>query len=170
MDAFRVIDYGHARAGYLCNAILSDMDGAVEAHWTLGRGNKLVSEARPLSREAFELLWDGIAASVGDGGVFLAHLVTDPTRLLSSPVHHVVSTVQARAGQAWQRTFMVPVSEVDPAFLGWLAALAIPARPPLGEPASKREGRLRPVHPPHPSVAGRHVAVAPRVRRLPALA
>ena len=146
MEPFKIIDYDRSRGGHVCNAVLSDRGGGAEASWTHGRHDAVVAEARPLTGEAFGRLWDGIAASVRDGGAFGRHLVADPTRPVVPAAHHVISTVHAQGGRVRHRTFMVPVGEADPAFAAWLEALGVPARA-----TSLRSGHARPaVKPPGP--------------------
>ncbi len=125
MKDFKLIDYCYSRNGCPCNAVVYDMDGKVEANWTLDRDGEAMTEVHPVANEAFGLLWERIATSVSGGGVFWTHLVTDPTRLIDPAVHHVISAVNVRDGRLWHRTFMVPAGEADPVFTGWLEALAV---------------------------------------------
>ena len=127
MEDYKAIDYARRQGGLTCNGILSDMGGAFDALWTFDREGQLVTDERPLTDEAFALLWDGIAASVSAGGVFWRCLVTDPTRLMDPDLYHVISTVQAQGGWAKHRTFMVPAGEAEPAFLAWFESLAVPS-------------------------------------------
>ena len=137
-----MIDYDHLQSGFRCNGNLSDVDGRFEAHWTFeGRGGT-ATEARPLTGEEFALLWDGVAASVSGGGVFGRCLVADPTRLIDPDLHHVVVTTQVQDGRLQHRTFMVPSSEADPAFLAWLDALAVAGRAGCGSSTSARVGQV----------------------------
>lgn len=139
MEPFKIIDYDRSRSGWVCNAVLSDRGGEAEANWTHGRHGAVVAEARPLAGGAFGRLWDGIAASVRDGGVFGRHLVTDPTHTLCPAAHHVIATVHARGDRVRHRTFMVPLREADPAFAAWLGALGVPPR--VAPPRSGRPNR-----------------------------
>ena len=109
-----------------CNAVLSDMDGRIEAGWIFDRNDETVTEEHALSKEVFGMLWDGIAASLREGGIFRACLVTDPTRLIDPALYHVITTVQVRDGRVQYWTFMVPSGEADPVFTAWLEALAVP--------------------------------------------
>ena len=126
MENFKAIDYARRQDSLTCNGILSDMGGTLDALWTFDREGQLVTDEHPLTEQAFALLWDGIAASVSAGGVFWKCLVTDPTRSIDPDLYHVISTVQVQGGWAKHCTFMVPVDEAEPAFLAWLASLAVP--------------------------------------------
>lgn len=101
------------------------MDGRIEAGWTFDRNDETVTEEHALSDEAFGMLWDGIAASLREGGFFRACLFTDPARLIDPALYHVITTVQVQDGRVLYWTFMVPSGEVDPVFTAWLEALAV---------------------------------------------
>ena len=126
MENYKAIDYDHLQGGLPCSAVLSDMDGKIEAGWTFDRNDETVTEEHALTDEAFGMLWNGIAASLSGEGIFRACLVTDPARLIDPALYHVITTVQVQDGRVRYWTFMVPSGEVDPVFTAWLEALAVP--------------------------------------------
>lgn len=130
MEKYKAIDYDHQQDSFFCNAMLSNMTGPFEAHWTFDRDGEMRTDVRALTGEEFGLLWDGIAASLGTGGVFGRCLVDDPTRLIDPAAHHVIATLQVNGSVVQHRTYMVPSDEADPAFMAWLAALAAPGATP----------------------------------------
>lgn len=121
-----MIDYDRSHGASSCNGNLSDVGGGCEAHWTLARPDGILTRTPPLTGEEFALLWDGVAAPVGGGGIFGKFLVTDPTRLVDPASYHVITATQVRDGLLLHRTFMVPAGESDPAVLSWLDALGVP--------------------------------------------
>lgn len=121
-----MIDYDRSHGTFSCNGNLSDVGGGFEAHWTLARPDGVSTRTPSLTGEGFALLWDGVAAPVGGGGILGRFLVTDPTRLVDPASHHVITATQVWDGQLLHRTFMVPAGESDPAFLSWLDALEVP--------------------------------------------
>lgn len=135
MANYKMIDYGHQQGGSPCNGNLSDVEGVFEAYWTFDddRGGT-VTEACALASERFALLRDSIAVSVMGNRVFGKRLVTDPTRLVDADLYHVITTTQVQGSRTRHRTFMVPADEMDPSFLAWLDALAVPGAVGRGDP------------------------------------
>ena len=89
----------------------------LQGRGALDRDGRLVTDMHPVPDAAFMLLRDGIAVSLDARGVFWDHLVADPTRLIDPAAHHLTATVQAGKGQAQHRTFMVPATQTDRAFI-----------------------------------------------------
>ena len=140
MENYKMIDYDHSNNGLMCNGNLSNIEGPFEAHWTFDQEGQLATATRYLTTEAFGLLWDGVTASVSAGGVFWKHQATDPTRLIDPDLHHVIAVLQAQDGWMRSRTFLVPSSEADPAFVTWLDALAAPGNTRYGGIVHTRKG------------------------------
>ena len=137
-----MIDYDHSQGGLTSNGNLSNMDGPFEAHWTFDQQGQLVTAQCDLTAGAFALLWDGIAASVGAGGVFWKCLATDPTRLTDPTLYHVVTILKVQDGRAHSRTFLVPSGEADPVFVAWLDILAAPGGVRCGDIMPFRKERV----------------------------
>jgi len=146
MEDYKLIDYDHTRDDLPCNAVLSDMDGLVEAVWLFDHHDGSAMEQRPVIDLVFKQLWTGIADSVSAGGVFCMYLINDPTRIIDPAQYHVISSVQEASERVQHRTFMVPADESDPTFTAWLGVLM--ATTGLREGDRAGQGSIRNAHVP----------------------
>ena len=127
MEDCKLIDYDHTRDGSLCNGIMSDYDVRPEVIWTYDRHGRSVTRTEPVTEAAFATLWDGIAASLKNRGVFWRCLVTDPSCLIDPEAGHVIVATSGTNGHVRHLTFVIPADEADPEFTTWLRALGVPA-------------------------------------------
>ena len=86
-----------------------------------------MTRTEPVTEAVFATLWDGIAASLKNGGVFWRCLMTDPCRLINPEAGHMIVATSEPIGQVRYLTFVVPIDEADPEFAAWLQALGVPA-------------------------------------------
>ena len=108
MENYKMIDYDRQQDGFPCNGSLSATASEAEARWTFDNYDGTVTEQHPLAPERFALLWDSVAASVRENGIFGACIVADPTRLIDPDRYHVITTTLVQDGWLQHRMFLVP--------------------------------------------------------------
>jgi len=105
-----------------CTGTISDLDGLPRATWTYVQNGREITQDRPINQETFQLLCNAI----NNYKVFKKYAVRDPGAKIDPEKFHFVSFTIIQDDRPQIRVFLIPSSESDPEFAGWLKALNCP--------------------------------------------